>query len=87
MVKKSYHQLFLREGGLHIVNYEKNPYKAMVLRLNPVSGPFYRFLKDRKNIFLGQDKVRKSQDFGFQNLRMNPEVNVYELCGTVHLFL
>jgi len=42
------------------------------LRPNPVFGPFYRFLKVRKNRYFGQDKVRKSQDFGFRNLRMNP---------------
>jgi len=44
---------------------------------NPVSGPLYRFLKVRKNRFFGQDEVRKSQDFGFRNLRMNPDLVKY----------
>ena len=45
---------------------------------NPVSGPLYRFLKVRKNRFFGQDKVKKSQDFGFRNLRMNPVFQLAE---------
>ena len=70
--KKIFPSALFERGGLQIVNQKKPHTRQGFQSPNPVSGPFYRSLKVRKNRIFGQDEVRKSQNFGFRNLRTNP---------------